>query len=356
MNKVVCLLLSLALLGLTSPSVSAADTIYKKLNLIAPIPQTVASSTITVDLQPSNYSSEYKKWKTIVSVCSKAGQFCGNWEINKYPDPNPIKVNVDADYRAPNVYVLGVNDNRIVFSFEKVGKYNVHIIKIFSREIMSLDPSFRGNVNTESTQEAVEFPVEITDISKGGIDIRDLAEAGIKINPYPILKCPAKIKNVKQTISCNLSYGYQDPAYYVLYEPFETFKICAYKNADGGLLDCKLKNPYLLRDIKINLNTVEKISIPIYKDVDTSIEMVPIIEGKFPQFMDTLGSQYYFFKPIKYAPAKKSNSSNGKWVKKCKTITIKEVPRPGELTDMVLNGGYGPKTYTKLECENVWVP
>ena len=346
MRKVISLLLSLALLGLTMPSVIGADTIYKKLNLITPIPQTVASSTITVDLQPSNYSSEYKKWKTIVSVCSKAGQLCGNWEINKYPDPNPIKINVDADYRAPNVYVLGVSDNRIVFSFEKVGKYNVHIVKIFSREIISVDPSFRGNVNTESTQEAVEFPVEITDVSKGGIDIRDLAEAGIEINPYPILKCPEKIKNAKQTISCNLSYGYQDPAYYVLYEPFETFKICAYKNADD-LLDCKLKNPYLLRDIKINLNTVEKISIPIYKDVDTSIEMVPIIEGKFPQFMDTFGSQNYFFKPIKYAPTKKSNSSKGKWVKKCKKITTR-TQAPGI-------DSRPEYTYTK-ECEDVWVP
>jgi hypothetical protein len=355
MKQVVCFLLSLVLLGLTSPSVSAADSINKKLNLMSPIPQKVASSTITVDLQPSNYSSEYKKLRTIVYVCSKAGELCGNWEINKYPDPNPIKLNVDGDYRAPNVYVLGVNDNRIVFSFEKVGKYYVRIVKRFSREIESLDPSFRGNVNTEWTYEEIEFPVEITDISKGGIDIRDLAAAGIKINPYPILNCPEKIKNIKQTIRCNLSYGYEDPAYSVLYEPFETFKICAYKNADD-LLDCKLKNPYLLRDIKINLNTIEEINIPIYKDVDTSIEMVPIIEGKFPEFMDTFGSQYYFFKPKKYAPAKKGNSGNGKWVKKCKTITIKEVPRPGELTDMVLNGGYGPKTYTKLECENVWVP
>lgn len=355
MKKVVCLLLSFVLLGATSPSVIAGDTIYKKLNLITSIPQTVASNTITVDLQPSNYSSEYRKPTTIVSVCSKAGQLCGNWKINEYPDPNPIKINVDADYRAPNVYVLGVNDNRIVFSFEKVGKYNVHILKTFSREIVPLDPSFRGNVNTESTQEAVEFPVEITDISKGGIDIGDLAEAGVKINPYPVLKCPKKINNITQTISCNLSYGYQDPAYYVLYEPFETFKICAYKNADD-LLNCKLKNPYLLRDIKINLNTVEKISIPIYKDVDTSIEMVPIIEGKFPQFMDTFGSQYYSFKPLKYTPAKKGNSSKGKWVKKCKTITTKEVLKPGELTDSVLNGGSSPRTYNTRVCEDVWVP
>lgn len=355
MQKVVCLLLSLALLGLTPPSISAADTIYKQLNLMAPIPQTVASSTITVELQPSNYLLEYKKWRTIISVCSKAGQTCGNWEINKYPEPNPIKISVDSDYRAPNVYALGVNDNRIVLSFEKVGKYYVNIVKRFSREIESLNPDFRGNVNTEWTFEKIEFPVEITDISKGGIDISDLAQAGIKINPYPILKCPEKIKNLKQKISCNLSYGYQDPEYFVLYEPFETFKICAYKNADD-LLDCELKNPYLLREIKINLNTVEKISIPIYKDVDTSIEMVPIIEGKFSQFMDTFGFQYYFFKPKKYKPTKKGDSSNGKWVKKCKEITIKEIPKPGELTDMIFNGGYGPKTYNKRECENVWVP
>ena len=346
MKKVACLLLSFILIGATPPSVTAADTIYKKLSLITPIPQLVASSTINVDLQPSNYSSAYKKSKTIVSVCSRSGQFCGNWEINKYPDPNPIKLNVDGDYRAPNIYVLGVNDNRIVFSFEKVGKYYVRIVKGFSREIESLDPSFRGNVNTELTYEEIEFPVEITDISKGGIDIRDLAEAGIKINPYPILKCPEKIKNIKQTISCNLSYGYQDPAYYVLYEPFERFKICAYKNA-GDILDCELKNPYLIKDIKIDLNKIEKISIPIYKDVDTHIELVPIISGKFPQYMDTLGSQNYFFKPIKYAPTKKSNPSNGKWVNKCKTITTR-TQAPGI-------DSRPEYTYTKV-CEEVLVP
>ena len=352
MRKVISLLLSLALLGLTMPSVIGADTIYKKLNLITPIPQTVASSTITVDLQPSNYSSEYKKWKTIVSVCSKAGQLCGNWEINKYPDPNPIKINVDADYRAPNVYVLGVSDNRIVFSFEKVGKYNVHIVKSFSREIISVDPSFRGNVNTESTQEAVEFPVEITDVSRGGIDIRDLAEAGIEINPYPILKCPEKIKNAKQTISCNLSYGYQDPAYYVLYEPFETFKICAYKNA-GDILDCKLKNSYLNKEIKIELNKVEKITIPIYKDVDTHIELVPIISGKFPQYMDALGSQHYFFKPANKSAPIKSKSNSGKWVKDCIDIVTRTDGR-FEIIDGRIEGG--PATAKSKACRYVWMP
>jgi hypothetical protein len=219
-------------------------------------------------------------------------------------------------------------------------------VKGFSRETESLDPSFRGNVNTEWTYEEIEFPVEITDISKGGIDIRDLAEAGIKINPYPILKCPEKIKNIKQTISCNLSYGYQDPAYYVLYEPFERFKICAYKNA-GDILDCELKNPYLIKEIKIDLNKIEKISIPIYKDVDTHIELVPIISGKFPQYMDTLGSQNYFFKPIKYAPAKKSNSSKGKWVEKCKKITTR-TQAPGI-------DSRPEYTYTKV-CEEVSVP
>ena len=351
MKKVVCLLLSFVLLGATPPSVIAADTIYKKLNLITPIPQLVASSTINVDLQPSNYSSAYKKWKTIVSVCSRSGQFCGNWEINKYPDPNPIKLNVDGDYRAPNIYVLGVNDNRIVFSFEKVGKYYVRIVKGFSREIESLDPSFRGNVNTEWTYEEIEFPVEITDISKGGIDIRDLAEAGIKINPYPILKCPEKIKNIKQTISCNLSYGYQDPAYYVLYEPFETFKICAYKNA-SDLLDCKLKNPYLLRDIKINLNTVEKISVPIYKDVDTHIELVPIISGNFPQFMDALGSQHYFFKPAKKSVPIKSKSNSGKWVKECVDIVTRTDGR-FEIIDGRIQGG--PITTKSKACKYVWI-
>jgi hypothetical protein len=350
MKKAVCLLLSLVLLGLSSPPVSAADTIYKNLNLVTPIPQTVASSTIVVDLQPSNYSADYKKWKTIVSVCGKSGAFCGNWEIAEYP--KPIKINLDGDYKASSIFVLGVNDNRIVFSFDKVGQYYVNIIKPFSRNIVSADPSFRGNVNTEWTYEQVEIPVEITNISKGGIDIRDLAEAGIKINPYPILKCPEKIKNVKQTISCDLTYGYQDPAYYVLYEPFERFKICAYKNA-GDILDCKLKNSYLNKEIQIELNKVEKINIPIFKDVDTHIELVPIISGNFPQYMDALGSQHYFFKPVKKSTPLKSRSNSGKWVKECIDIVTRTDGR-FEIIDGRIQGG--PVTSKSKVCKYVWTP
>ena len=364
MKKVVCLLLSFILLGATSPSVIAADTVSNSLKLITPIPQTIASNTIAVDLQPTsypsdynlqplNFPSEYKYTETTVSVCD-SDKFCGNSALGQRVET----LTVNGDYRASRIYVLQVNTNRIIFSFDKAGKYFVNITKHFSREARPLNRDFWGNVSTEWMYEKILIPIEITDVSKGGIDIKDLYAAGVDLFPIPILKCPEKIKNIKQTISCNLGYAYDtyERDYIIVGEPFESFKVCAYK-VEKNFSGCGDKpSPYFSKDIKIDKNTSSSVKIPISKDVDTDIYLqwennnIPDFKKGKPSF------QHYFFKPIKYAPAKKGNSSNGKWVKKCKTITIKEVPRPGELTDMVLNGGYGPKTYTKPECENVRVP
>jgi len=356
MKKVLCLLLSLFLLGLNCPSAVAADTVYKKLNLVTPIPQTIASNTITVDLQPSNYSSEYKKARTIVSVCTSPGKLCGNWQLNEYPDTNPIKVEVDADYRAPKVFVLGLNDNRIAFSFEKAGQYYVHIVKSFSRNIKSVDPSFWGNVNLEWTVEEIEFPIKVTDISTGGIDVRVLAEAGIKHNPYPILDCPKKVTNTKQTISCKLSYGFYEPEYRIIVERSEPFKVCAYK-VEHTLSECDEKQkPYFSKKIELGFDSVSTVKIPISKDVDTAIYL-RWDNATIPYDQNKADFQYYFNKPIRYSPTKKGNSNLGKYERKCKTVTTRVIPQPGELTSSTLNGGGGlPLSTTSQVCENVWVP
>jgi hypothetical protein len=364
MKKVVCLILSLMLLGVTSPSVVAAETIYNSLKLITPIPQTIASNTIAVDLQPTsypsdynlqplNFPSEYKYTETTVSVCD-SDKFCGNSALGQRVG----KLNVNGDYRASRIYVLQVNANRIIFSFDKAGKYYVNITKHFGREVRPLNRDFWGNVSTEWMYEKILIPIEITDVSKGGIDIKDLNAAGVDLFPIPILKCPEKIKNTKQTISCNLGYAYDtyERDYVIVGEPFESFKVCAYK-VEENFSGCGDKpSPYFSRDIKIDKNTSSSIKIPISKDVDTAIYF-QWENNNVPDFKKGKAAfKYYFNKPIKYAPTKKSNPSNGKWVKKCKMITTKEVLRPGELTDMVLNGGGGPRTYKTEVCEDVWVP
>jgi len=334
----------LSTLVITSPAAKAEE--FENLVLKTPLPASISTNTLAVELQPKTYSSELRFEGVLISICEEKVVGC-YFLYNAYSGAvSTVKIN--GDNYGKKVNVLDIKDNKFIFNFPSSGKFQIKILKRYSKDVP-------GRSVRESLDSQINILIEITDISKGGIDIRDLVEAGITLNPYPILKCPEKIKNVNQTISCNLSYGYQDPEYNVLYESFETFKICAYRNADD-LLNCELKNPYLLKNIKINLNATEKISIPIYKDVNTSIEMVPVIAGKFPEYMDYFGSQNYWFKPVKYAPTKKSNSSSGKWVKKCKMITTKEVLRPGELTDMVLNGGGGPRTYKTEVCEDVWVP
>lgn len=363
MKKVTSLLLSLLLIWINSPSVAASDAFYTDLKLITPIPQTIASSTIILDiqpssypqdfnLQPSNFPSTYEYKDTIVSVCD-TDQFCGNNGLTDSPGVRKIRVN--GDYRGASIYVLGVNTNRIVFSFEKTGKYLVNVTKAYSREAKPLDRSFWGNVTTQWLYEKITIPVEITDVSKGGIDIRDLSAAGIELSLVPRLKCPEKIKNIKQTISCDLSYAYEQKEYFILVDPYESFKVCAYKvDEDSGRCSEK-PSPYFSKDFKISLNSVATVKIPISKDVDTAIYL-QWEKKSVPDYKNKADFQYYFYKPIKYAPAKKENSSKGKWVKKCKTITMTEVLRPGELTDSVLNGGSGPSTYKKTVCADVWVP
>lgn len=363
MKKVTSLLLSLLLLWSNSPSVAASDAFYTNLNLITPIPQTIASSTITLDIQPSNYPqdfnlqpsnfpSTYEYKDTIVSVC-ETDQFCGNNRLANVPGVQDIRVN--SDYRADPVHILTVNTNRLIFSFEKPGKYFVNVVKTYSREAKPLDRSFWGNITTQWLYEEIRIPVEITDVSKNGFDIKDLNASGVNVFPIPYLKCPEKIKNVKQTITCDLSYAYAKQDYRILVEPSESFKVCAYKvDEDSGRCSEK-SNPYFSKDFKIGLNSVATVKIPISKDVDTAIYL-QWQNKSVPDYKNKATFQYYFYKPIKYAPTAKQNSSKGRWVKKCKTVTTKEVLRPGELTDSVLNGGGGPRTYNTRVCVDVWMP
>lgn len=357
-------LLSGLLLGVSSPPVVASGNIYTNLKLVSPIPQTIASNTIAVDIQqssyppdynlnPSNFPSEYKYKETIVSVCD-SDKFCGNYGIAEYPRVQTLTVN--GDYQAPQIHFLSVSTNRLVFSFEKTGKYFVNISKRFSREARPLNRDFWGNRTTDWLDEKIIIPIEITDVSKGGIDIKDLNAAGIGISPYPVLKCPEKIKNLNQTITCGLSYTYENTGYKMLVEPYETFKVCSYK-VEHTFSECDEKQkPYFSRKIELDFNSVSTVKIPINKDVDTAIYLRWDNE-KIPYDQNKADFMYYFNKPKKYSPVKKGTSSSGRWEKKCRKETIRIIPQPGELTSSTLSGGGGlPLTTIKEICENVWVP
>jgi len=329
---------------LQTMAVNPAIAQVENLVLKTPIPLSISSGTFDVDLQPQSYSSDLRYDRVVVCIWDLKGNQCSKyWELSKTPGVSTGSTGSNGT--GVTFSVLTVNENKYIFNFKTAGNFEILLLKTYTKDI----PGRSGRENFEST---IKIPIEISNVAYGGFDVRDLSAAGIKINPYPILKCPEKIKNVNQTINCNLSYGYEDPVYDVLYEPFERFKICAYKNV-GDILDCEAKNSYLNKEIKIDLNKVEKITIPIYKDVDTHIELVPIISGNFPQFMDTLGSQYYFFKPAKKTAPIKSKSNSGKWVKKCEDIVTRTDGR-FEIIDGRIQGG--PVTTRSEVCRNVWVP
>ena len=342
MRKIaIFLVVTLSTLVITSPTAKAEE--LENLILKTLLPASISTNTLEVELQPKTYSSELRFDGALVSICEEKVVGCF-FLYDVYPGA-VSRVKINGDNYGKNVNVLNIKDNKFIFNFPSSGKFQINIFKRYSKDVP-------GRSVRESLDSQIKILIEITDISMGGIDIRDLAEAGTKLNPYPILKCPEKIKNVKQTISCNLSYGYQYSEYNVLYEPFERFKICAYKNA-GDILDCELKNPYLIKEIKIDLNKTEKIGIPIYKDVDTHIELVPIISGKFPQYMDALGSQHYFFKPANKSAPIKSKSNSGKYVKDCIDIVTRTDGR-FEIIDGRIEGG--PATTKSKACRYVWMP
>ena len=343
--KRISIILALVVNLLVTPSspATASDNFDKNLNLASPVSAVVGSSTVEVQLQASKYPSEYRYEEMVVCVTNSSG--CGG-----YNDLNPLgitNIKINSDYNGKRVSVLAVNENKYFFNFSTLGKFQILLSKRYSKDVP-------GRSVRDSFYSSVTIPVEITDTSKGGFDVTDLAAAGVEINPIPVLKCPEKIKNIKQTISCEIAYGFKDPEYDVLFEPFETFKICAYKNNE--IDDECLGKTYFNKEIRINLNTSLQIKIPIFKNVDTNIEIVPVLRGKDKYYDDIFASQSYFYKPVKKSSESTGKTGSGKWVKKCRTVTSREIPLPGELTDSILNGGGGPRTTQTQICENVWVP
>jgi hypothetical protein len=263
--------------------------------------------------------------------------------------PGVVNGKVNSDYYGKRVSVLTVNENKFIFNFETIGKFEIILVKSYSRFVP-------GRSVRDSFSSEIRIPIEITDVSYGGLDVRDLSAAGIEILPIPILDCPEKITNVKQTITCKLSYGFYDAGYRIIVEDSERFKVCAYK-IEHSFYRCDAKQkPYFSKDIEIDLDSVSTVKIPISKDVNTAIYL-QWDNVNIPFDRNKAVFEYYFNKPIKYSPVKKGSSNSGRWEKKCKTVTTRIIPQPGELTSSTLSGGGGlPLSTTSQECENVWVP
>jgi hypothetical protein len=300
-----------------------------------------------VELQQKSYPAELEYEGVQVCIWDRQGSQCTKyWYLSKGPG---VSTGTTGSYgTGVKISVLTINENKYVFNFETAGKYEILLVKSYSKDIP-------GRSVGESFNSSITIPIEISDVTTGGFVVKDLATVGILLQPFPILRCPEKIKNINQSISCDLYYYYDPVAYKVRLSPFENFKICAYKVSVKFSECSKKQNPYFSRDLKIGFNTVTTIKIPVSKNVDTAIYLRWDNE-EIPYDENDAAFEYYSNKPIKYPPVKKEGTDSGKWVKKCKTITARKIFEPGELTDLVLNGGSGSgNTYRKEVCENVWV-
>jgi hypothetical protein len=329
-------------------TVTPANAQVENLVLSTPIPASISSNTLVIDLLPKTYSADLRYDGASVCVLSAGASNCdGFFRLDK--SPGVVNSKVNSDYYGKRVSVLTVNENKFFFNFESIGKYEIILVKSYSRFVPGR--SVRDTFSSE-----IRIPIEITDVSYGGFDVVDLGAAGIEILPIPVLDCPEKITNAKQTISCKLSYGFDKPDYRIIVEPSEPFSVCAYK-IKHTFSECDAKQkPYFSKDIELDFNSVSTVKIPVSKDVDTAIYL-RWNNSNIPYDRNKASFKYYFNKPIKYSPVKKGTSSSGRWEKKCKTVTTRIIPQPGELTSSTLNGGGGlPLSTTSQVCENVWVP
>jgi hypothetical protein len=288
-------------------TISPAFAQVENLVLNTPIPSSISSNTLVVDLRSKTYSTDLRYDGASVCVLSAGTMNCnGFFSLDK--SPGVVNGKVNSDYYGKRVSVLTLNENKFIFNFETIGKFEIILVKSYSRFVP-------GRSVRDSFSSEIRIPIEITDVSYGGFDVRDLSAAGIEILPIPILDCPKKINNVKQTISCKLSYGFYEPAYRIIVEDSEPFKVCAYK-IDHTYSECDSKQkPYFSKNIELDFDSVSTVKIPISKDVDTAIYL-RWDNSNIPYDRNKADFEYYFNKPIKYSPVKKGNSSEGRWEKK----------------------------------------
>ena len=337
-------------IGIFIQTLTATPTNAQDDNLVlsTPVPLVTSLNTVEINLQPKLYPSDFRYEEASVCILTSGRSSCnGNYGLGK--TAGVVKGRINSDYYGKSFSALTVNENRFLFSFEVVGKYEIVLLKRYSKDVP-------GRSVRDSFYSTIRIPVEITDVSYGGFDVKDLSAAGIEIRPIPILGCPEKVSNVKQTITCKLSYGFDSTEYRIIVEPSEPFKVCAYK-VEHAFSECdKKQKPYFSKKMELDFNSVSTVKIPISKDVDTAIYL-HWENSSISYDRNKADFIYYFNKPVKYSPVKKGNSNSGKYVRKCKTVTTRVIPQPGELTSSTLNGGGAlPLSTTSQVCENVWVP
>ncbi len=333
---VVIVIALLAILGVPSASAEVVEA-NKTLVLKNPLPSNLASSTLKIEFVPDNYPSviHYKNAEICVTTLEQPVCY-QRMDIEKFSQLHTRRISSDPNSKYS---VINVNENTFIFNFTSVGKILIQIRKIYQKDQQS---EYDNLIST------IQIPLELTDVAEGGFSIEDLRKAGVSILIQPVLNCPEVKKNFNGFITCDATYFYKDLGIPLQMEPFESFSICAFKGDPNQSYGCKKGKPYFSKDLKLAYNEVRKIRVRIYKDFMTSINMESKRSGEAVKQLQTNV-------PKITQPAKTGNTKSGRWVRKCKNVTVISEPNGQlEILDGRIQGGSTTSNFRV--CEDVWIP
>ncbi len=311
--------------------------VNKNLILKNSLPSSIASNTIRIELLPDQYPEEIRFKDAQLCITSIKQPNCyQRADIEKFPRVQTkwMSSNPEDKYT-----VLNLGENKFIINFASTGTYKVRVIKRYDKDQIN---------EYDNMQSTIEFTIEVTDVSNGGFTTRDLEDAGIRINPHPILSCPEVKKNFNGYINCDLTYAYDRQGFRILVEPFELFKICAFRGDPNQFYGCNKGKPYFERDLKLAFNAVQKIKVKVYKDYVSSVHLESLRSGEAVRQV-----QPNIQKSTQ--PSTVGKAKSGEWIRKCKNlVALSDTNSRMEITDGRIQGG--AVTSTVKVCEDVWVP
>ena len=336
-RAILALIFSATLLTFMPSATSNVIEVNKNLILKNSVPLSLASSTLKIELVPDNYPQEIHYKNAEVCVTSIEQPNCyQRMDIEKFSQLQSRRISSDPKSKYS---VINVDENTFILNFISVGKVLIQIRKFYYKD----QQSEYDNLTSE-----IQIPLEITDVSKGGFTIGDLRAAGVNILTQPVLNCPEVKKNFNGFINCEATYYYKNQGITLQVEPSESFKICAYRGDPNQIYGCGDRNSYLSKDLKLALNTVQKIRIPIYKDYVTSIHLESVRSGEAVR-------QVQSNVLTKKQTSTKKGTTTSQWNRNCKNITAYSSTNDRlQIVDGSIQGGT-VTTILKV-CEYVRVP
>lgn len=313
----------------------------KNLVLKNSVPSSLASNTLKIELVSDLYPSEIRYKGAEICITSTDQPYCyQRMDIEKFSQIQSKRISSDprSEYS-----VLNLDENTFIFQFTSVGKFLIEIRKVYYKD---------SNNEYDNLRSTILIPLEITDISNGGISIEDLKVAGIDFFVQPVLNCPEVRKSTDSSVACEVNYFYNARSQVsrnlrLLVQPYESFRICAYRGNPQSY-GCSNGKPYFVKDFKVDLNRAKKIEVPVQRDNLSSIYLVSLNSKE--ALVQVLGNLISDKRAIV-----KNGTKSGRWIRQCKNVTVySQSNEQMRIEDGRIQGG-SVRTNMKI-CESVWMP